>query len=349
MNLWLVFITGLTTGGLTCLAMQGGLLASVIATQKNREIESDPKNPKLKTFDRLDWMPVGMFLASKLVAHTVLGFLLGALGSVLTLSLGVSLTFQLFAAFFMFATAMNLLNVHPIFRFVVIQPPKFLNKYLKNAARAQAFFAPALLGALTVFIPCGVTQAMEILSIQSGSPVDGALILGVFVLGTVPMFALVGLATARLSEHWRDRFLRVAAYALLIMAVYGANGVLAVLDSPITVQRLTSPITSFFSEERFAAAQTVPVVNGKQQVTINVLSNGYNPNFIRVKQGVPVELTLISEGAYGCANAFSFREYGISTFLQPTDRQTFVFTPNRTGRFTYACSMGMYLGTLEVI
>lgn len=34
MNLFVIFLTGLTTGGLSCLAMQGGLLASVIANQK---------------------------------------------------------------------------------------------------------------------------------------------------------------------------------------------------------------------------------------------------------------------------------------------------------------------------
>ena len=33
-NLWVIFITGLTVGGLTCLAVQGGLLASVIAARE---------------------------------------------------------------------------------------------------------------------------------------------------------------------------------------------------------------------------------------------------------------------------------------------------------------------------
>ena len=39
MNLLLIFLTGLTTGGLSCLAMQGGLLAGVIANQKEQEHE----------------------------------------------------------------------------------------------------------------------------------------------------------------------------------------------------------------------------------------------------------------------------------------------------------------------
>lgn len=35
MNLWVIFLTGLTVGGLTCLAVQGGLLASVIAAKES--------------------------------------------------------------------------------------------------------------------------------------------------------------------------------------------------------------------------------------------------------------------------------------------------------------------------
>ena len=68
--IWLAFITGLTTGGLTCLAVQGGLLASAV----------DQKD-KISTKAL-----VGTFLLTKLFAYTLLGFGLGSLGSVLTLS-----------------------------------------------------------------------------------------------------------------------------------------------------------------------------------------------------------------------------------------------------------------------
>ena len=38
MDLWLIFLTGLTVGGLTCLAVQGGLLASVIAGREKERL-----------------------------------------------------------------------------------------------------------------------------------------------------------------------------------------------------------------------------------------------------------------------------------------------------------------------
>jgi sulfite exporter TauE/SafE/plastocyanin len=345
MNLLVVFLTGLTTGGLSCLAMQGGLLASVIANQKNQE-RKESNNLK----GQPDWLPVLMFLGTKLVAHTILGFFLGLLGSVITLSLGVQLTFQVFTALFMFATAMNLLNVHPIFRYVVFQPPKFIQRRVKNTSKSDALFAPGLLGLMTIFIPCGITQAMEVVAINSGNPIWGALIMFAFVLGTSPLFALLGVTTAKLSEGWYQRFTKIAAYSLVAMTIYGLNGVLVVVDSPITLNKIASPITYFFSDQRFSnTPDTSTTVNGVQQVTIGIFNNGYNPKNIKVKSGQPVELTLESKDTYSCALSFVFKEFGIKTFLESTDSKTFTFTPTKKGKYTFTCSMGMYSGTMEVI
>jgi len=369
MNLWIIFLTGLTTGGLSCLAMQGGLLTSIIANQKDQEydnITSDKKKIKaikkqryllsqaaknfsLKSFDQLDWMPVGMFLLTKLISHTLLGFLLGSLGSALSLGLGVRLAFQVFTALFMFGTAMNLLDVHPIFRYLSFQPPKFVQKIVRNSTKSKALFAPAILGFMTIFIPCGVTQAMEVLTISTGNSIQGALIMFAFVLGTSPLFAAIGVATAKLSEGWHTKFMKFASYALIFMAIYSINGVLIVIDSPVTINKIVSPITYFFSDNRFKSSNnTISIVGGVQKVNITTLSSGYNPKRISVNVGVPVELTISTNETYSCASAFVFKEFGISTFLKPTDSQTFTFTPTKKGRFTYSCSMGMYTGVMEV-
>lgn len=368
MNLGIVFLTGLTTGGLSCLAMQGGLLASVIANQKEQEHEElaaatsrrlktkkSPavvaltKHAALGSFDQLDWLPVGLFLLSKLIAHTLLGFLLGWLGSAMTLSLGMRLFFQAGTAVFMLATAGNLLEVHPLFRYVVFQPPRFLSRLVHNSTKSRALFAPAVLGLLTILVPCGVTQAMEVVAINSGSPLTGALTMMVFVLGTSPVFAMLGVATAKLSEGWHKRFTQVAAILLIMMAIYSFNGVLQVLDSPLSLTKMSQPIRSFFSNERFTTSQSLPEVNGQQQVVINILNRGYQPSYVKVKAGVPVTLTLQSNGVYSCALAFVLKEFNINTFLESTDRKTFSFTPQKPGKYTYTCSMGMYSGTLEVV
>lgn len=350
MNLGIIFLTGLTTGGLSCLAMQGGLLASAIASD-SKNTEESKKNYKLI---------IAVFLIAKLIAHVIFGFFLGSLGSVVSLSLEVRLFFQTFTAFFMFATAMNLLNVHPIFRFVVFQPPKFVQKLIKKSSKNTNLFSPAVLGFLTLFIPCGVTQAMEINAINSGSAIYGALIMFAFILGTMPIFAFLGFSTYKLSKNWQFYFSRIAFTLLLLMSIYSFNGVLVVLDFPITINKIIRPVQYFFSSERFekstgfrnGATQNggLPeIVDGVQKITINALNNGYSPRKITVKQGIPVELELKSSETYSCALAFVFKEYGIDTFLKATDSQKFNFVPNKKGKFVYTCSMGMYTGTLEVI
>lgn len=336
MNLGLVFLTGLTTGGLSCLAVQGGLLVSLIANLK--------KQRSNQTLDLLDWLPVAMFLLSKTLAYTVLGFLLGLFGSKISFNETVTAVFQLLAALFMLGTALNLLNVHPVFRYLVITPPAFVRRLLKNSGKGEAVFTPLILGALTVLIPCGVTQAMEVLAINSGNPLQGALIMLMFVLGTAPLFILFGVSAARFSEAWQVQFGRIASILLIGFSLYVLNSSLILFNSPLTLSNLTRPVVWFFSDERFSPAETV-----NNQVTININNSGYRPTYFKVKVNQPVTLTLKSNNVRSCALSFVFRAFNIRAILKPTDQQTFTFTPTKTGRFTYSCSMGMYSGTMEVV
>lgn len=119
-TIWLAFITGLTTGGISCIAVQGGLLASAISQKKENQTNLSM---------------VGMFLGAKVVAYTLLGFALGALGSVLTISPQFQGWMQIFAGLYMLATAANLLNLHPIFRYAVIQPPRFAYRFMRSQSK----------------------------------------------------------------------------------------------------------------------------------------------------------------------------------------------------------------------
>ena len=93
-QIFVAFITGLTTGGLSCLAVQGGLLASSLEQQLEQQLDlqieqeiaarrahrSGKKRERLLAHPRLA-LPILLFLAAKLAAYTLLGLLLGALGS----------------------------------------------------------------------------------------------------------------------------------------------------------------------------------------------------------------------------------------------------------------------------
>lgn len=338
MNLWVIFLTGLTVGGLTCLAVQGGLLASVIAVKEEDEVEKGV-NTKSTV------LPTVAFLLAKLAAYTLLGFLLGGFGGAIGISQTAQIIMQFIAGAYMVAVALDLLNVHPIFRYAVIQPPKFLTRRVRNQSKSKALFAPAFLGAMTIFIPCGTTLAMEALAISSGNALAGAAILSAFVLGTIPLFFGIGWVTSVLGDNFRDKFLRVAAMAVFYLGVTSMNGSLTAIGSPITLQSVAEDISIAFG----GSTVRDNAVEATQDVKITISSRGYFPDYIKVRKGSQVTITLESQDAYSCASAFRIPSLGIAANLQPNETRVFTFTPTEVGRIPFSCSMGMYRGMIEVI
>ena len=342
MNYWLIFLTGLSIGGFTCLAVQGGLLASVIAAR-----QEEKRTPK--------YLITIAFLASKLVAYTLLGLLLGLLGEKLSLSVTTQSILQAVAGLYMLAIAMNLLNVHPVFRYAVIQSPRFLTKLVKKESKSSDLFSPILLGALTIFIPCGTTLGMEALAISTANPVAGALTMFFYVLGTIPAFMGLGFATTFLGTTFRKKFSIVSAIALIYLGLSGINGTLVLLGSPVTASTFASPFISLgktLINPAGGSTSSIPqasIANGIQIASINVSGNGYSPRNIRVKAGVPVKLTLNPQGFLGCASQFVIPELNISRQLDNHKPTVVEFTPKTAGKLTYTCSMGMFTGTIQVI
>src|SRR5690349_12233265 len=91
-----IFLTGLLTGGLTCMAVQGGLLATTIAQREEERLQEKVKNGNA--------LPIIAFLLAKLVAYTIFGFLLGWFGSFLQLSITTRLIMQVVISVFMIGT-----------------------------------------------------------------------------------------------------------------------------------------------------------------------------------------------------------------------------------------------------
>lgn len=334
-NLWTIFLTGLLTGGLTCLAVQGGLLAATIAQREEEKL-------KEKTKQSGNGFPILVFLIAKLIAYTIFGFLLGWFGSLFQLSLTAQVLMQLVVIVFMIGTALNLLNVHPIFRYFIIQPPKALTRLVRNQSKSRSLFAPALLGAFTVFIPCGITQAMMALAIGSGSPLLGASILFAFVLGTSPLFFILGYFTTKLGESMHQKFLKVAAVALIILAVFNLNNVLALTGSTWTFDNIFKQTAS---EEKIKS-NTLP----QQNVVIDIQQAGYSPNQITVKAGTKVSFQIKNDGVYTCASAFTIPAFNYQKIIQAGKTETIALQmPDKPTQIPFMCSMGMYRGVINVI
>lgn len=357
MNFWLIFLTGLTTGGLTCLAVQGGLLATAI-TSSGKDIE-DPvqagkrpggKRTKHKTsrpafhLDPQQAWPVVYFLTAKLVAYTLLGAFLGLLGSVVQITTTAQAIMQIVVAVYMLITALNMMEVHPIFRYFVIQPPKAFTRLARQGAKSEHVFGPALLGLLTILIPCGTTQAMEVLAIGSGSPLTGALVMFLFVLGTSPTFFVLGFVATQLRGPSGQWFTRGAVVLMLILAVISFNGGLVALGSPLAPSRILAKVFP----GSFGMPVAAQVVDGRQEITMQASAQGYSPNYFTAQSGQPIRLKLITHETLSCSRLFTIPNLGIEQQLPLTGETVIDLPAQPTGEVFFTCSMGMYSGLIKV-
>jgi plastocyanin len=182
---------------------------------------------------------------------------------------------------------------------------------------------------------------------------QGGLIMLFFALGTTLPLMAIGFSSVKFSArpHLAGTFLKVAGVVVLFFALFNINAQLNVLGAP-SLNNLSfnsnGPIQN-------SSAQTVdndlpPLVNGKQVIKMNASSNGYTPNYFKVKAGVPVRWEINDTGTSGCTNAIISRSlFDGQIDLTPGQVSVKEFTPEKAGKYKFSCWMGMISGTIEVV
>lgn len=348
-QLVIAFITGLTTGGLSCLAMQGGLLASSLAYQIEQDYVGQPTSTKQKQKEPVRTntaLPIFLFLVAKVIVYTLLGALLGWLGSYLSLSPSMRAILMIAIGFFMIGNALRMFNVHPIFRYFSIEPPKFITRYIRRTAKGTDTVTPLFLGALTVFIPCGITQAIMATALGTSSAVIGAALMLAFTLGTSPVFFLVAYLATELGARLEKFFMRFVAVIVLILGFTTLDGGLNLIGSPYSLQNLTR-------NWRLSENTAIPIAEAPQQSTseeelvINVKNNGYFPSALKAPSGKDLKLSLVTNGTFSCALMFLIPALDFYQMLPPAGTvQVDIPAQEKDSTLYFTCSMGMYTGQI---
>lgn len=357
-QLLVAFVTGLTTGGLSCLAVQGGLLASSLAHQIEqdylvRATHAQHKKPRGKKDHALrvqpppsTTLPILLFLAAKIVAYTLLGALLGLLGSYLTLSPATRAILMILIGIFMLGNALRMFNVHPVFRYFSIEPPRFITRYIRRTAKGTDTFTPLFLGALTVFIPCGVTQAMMAAALGTSSLAMGAALMFTFTLGTSPVFFIIAYLTTELGARLEKFFMRFVAVVVLVLGLVTVNGGLNILGSPLSFQNLTRNMLPSKNVPG-PVSQASPSSAAEGEVVLYVQNEGYFPQTLSAPAGKDLTLNLITNQTYSCSRDFVIPALDYYKLLPDTGTvQVSIPAQEKGSTLFFTCSMGMYTGQI---
>jgi len=322
-------------------------------------------------------LPVGGFLAGKLVSHVLLGAALGLLGSTVQMSPRTRATVQIAAGLVMLVLALNLLGL-PWFRRITPSLPASWGRRIRRTSRSNAAMGPTLFGLASVALPCGITLSMEVLAVASGSALSGAAIMGVFVLGTAPLFAILGYLARRSATALRGRLAVLAGAAVLVTGFFSVNTGLVLLDSPLAlrspfskdpvpVQAETQPrlLTSGPAAPAQGAPDTVPGTAGPsdpapaapeppadvgaQRLVIEVSDTSYSPSAMTAKAGTPVQLVFRTNNTVGCTRAVVVPKLNLEQMLPKTGETIVELGILKPGRLGFTCSMGMYSGSIQVL
>lgn len=355
--LWVAFITGLTTGGLSCMAVQGGLLASSLANQIEQDLSAVKTRGKIKrshshriekqTRPRIA-LPILFFLLAKLTAYTLLGLLLGGIGSVLQLTPAMQAILQFAIAIFMIGNALRMLDVHPFFRIFSFEPPASITRYIRRKARnSTSLVTPLFLGFLTVLIPCGVTQTMMAAAIATGNPLLGAALMFAFTLGTSPVFFILSYFATRLGALLEKQLVRVVAIVLIVLGILAVDTGLNLLGSPLSLTRAASAV---FDNGRTSESLNSPLSAEAAQtgtITLNAVNSGYEPRTLHAPANTELTLNIVTNNTRSCSRAFLIPELNYQVLLDATGVESVKLPAQEAGKvMQFTCSMGMYTGVI---
>lgn len=312
----LLFIVGLTTS-FHCVSMCGGIaLSQLQATSSKHQMRR-----------HLDYN------LGRVLSYSLLGGVVGALGSFITTDIGILKGLPIFLGALMVLMGLN--KVGFLRRKPVLMSGK-LNLILGRFKAKIGSHGSFVMGLLNGFMPCGPLQLMQLYALGTGSFMVGALSMFFFSLGTVPLMLGLGVFLSKMSVYSRTLVHKIGGALIIIL---GLN---------MTISGMATVGVNFnFSFDQTPRIEA-QVVDGIQLVEFDLERRRYED--IVVKVGMPVKLIInANQGTLnGCNKTLLLNEFGIREDLT-IGQNEISFIPSKTGTFTYSCWMGMIRNSIKVI
>ncbi|MBI4714306.1 sulfite exporter TauE/SafE family protein [Candidatus Uhrbacteria bacterium] len=327
-GLFAIFLIGLVASVSSCTAVVIGLLTAISSASAQQNTESSVSQR---------FRPHALFNLGRIVGFAFFGAIVGMVGSVLQFSPALNGVFVLVIAIVMVSLGLHLLGLAP--KTLHLSPPKWFAHKIYDLQNSKKPFVPFVLGALTFFLPCGFTQSMQLYALSLGDPIRGAIVMTIFALGTAPALLSVGYITSKTKGITLSHISRVAGAIVIVLGVSNFQNGATLLGwtSHPEISIASSPVSQ------------VVLKDGRQLVQMEITSDfTYEPSMITVVEDVPVDWEIYGSNSMGCASSLVQRDFGVQASLRP-GLNTVRFTPTKTGKFVFSCSMGMIRGTLIVV
>jgi sulfite exporter TauE/SafE/copper chaperone CopZ/plastocyanin len=327
------FVIGLLAG-FHCIGMCGGLVVTYSASHLNKTKDSNNKGEKKSL------IPHWQYNAGRFVSYTVIGGVLGGLGSFFGINPTFTGVITLGAGVFMVLMGLSFITNWQILEKIKLRTPEFVARFLYNQKHSQKPKGPFIIGLLNGFMPCGPLQAMQLYALASGSVARGAISMAFYVLGTIPLMFGFGVAISSIGQQYIKKIIKVSGVLLMILGLFMANRGLTNFGYGFNV-------FNFNSGER---GQSQAIGNGEnyQTVKMELTYSGYKPNVLYIKKGIPVRWIIDVKQMSSCTNAIMIESLGIKKNLKVGENIIEFTPPNNVSEIKFSCWMRMVWGKFVI-
>lgn len=330
-------VVGLVAGFSSCMALIGGLVLGMSA----RHAELHPEASVMQKF-----RPHLFFNVGRILGFAFFGGMVGVIGSALQPSPKVLAILTIGVGIVMVLLGLKLVEIFPVLRDKSLTLPRFIlklfgiNREIKEYSHKATFVS----GALTFFLPCGFTQAMQLYAISTGSIIQGALIMSLFALGTTPGLLGIGGLSAAFKGKVAKQFFATAGLAVILLGMFNITNA-----SKIAFPRNESELRTDSAEDQGSVGFDAKVPDRLLQAEYKV-GPGMFPKTFTVKAGDVTRLEVFaSEEDYGCMSTIMIPGlYNKVQFLKKGEIIAMQFVPKKKGIYPITCAMGINHGTLRV-
>ncbi|MFA6255075.1 MAG: sulfite exporter TauE/SafE family protein [Patescibacteria group bacterium] len=321
----LLFVIGILAS-FHCIGMCGGL----VVTYSAGLAASGEKKLRLS-------IPHLQYNFGRLISYTIVGGILGGIGSFFAINPYFSGGLMLLAGVFMILMAVSLFTNFKMLEKLSLRTPAFIAKFLYGQKYSKNPKGPLVIGLLTGLMPCGPLQAMQLYALGTGSVTRGALSLAVYALGTIPLMFGFGAFISYLSKSYMKKIIKISAVVVGLLALVMINRGLTNFGWGVSFGHGT-----MINQKQSNNPGNYQVVN------MYLTYGGYDPNVLPVKKGIPVRWVINVKQLSGCTSSIVLHGgYNISRQLQMGEN-IIEFTPTQTGEIPFSCGMQMVWGKFVV-
>jgi sulfite exporter TauE/SafE/copper chaperone CopZ len=336
---------GLTAGFSTCMALIGGLVLGI----SSRHAEKHPSATPMQKF-----RPHLFFNLGRISSFIVLGGVIGALGAAFQLKGSLLGLLTIGVGLVMLMLGLQLTGVFPRLK-GSLSLPSGIGKLIgikKHEGREYSHKDSFLLGAASFFLPCGFTQAMQLFAVSTGSWISGALIMGMFAVGTAPGLLSIGGLTSVVKGVFAQRFFRVVGVVVVAMALINFTNGVTLMGVKNWFPQNGAATSSVRATSEASQPDSSQTLNNEPVLLRTTYTDAKDiaPNNFTVKAGQPVTLEVdVKDDGFGCMSTIMV--IGLDEqpqYLKAGKTLKLTFTPKKVGTYEIACAMGVPRGSIKV-